>query len=63
MVEGLTVVGQGRRIVDEVSFAVERGEILGLVGESGSGKTVACRALMRLLPSTGLADHRRSGEV
>ncbi|MDP9136571.1 MAG: ABC transporter ATP-binding protein [Pseudomonadota bacterium] len=53
-VDGLTVVGQGRRIVDEVSFAVGRGETLGLVGESGSGKTVTCRALLRLLPSTNL---------
>jgi len=38
------------RAVDQVSFSVEQGEIMGLVGESGSGKTVACRALMRLLP-------------
>jgi len=32
-----------------VSFAMNRGEVLGIVGESGSGKTVACRAVMRLL--------------
>ena len=32
-----------------VSFAMKRGEVLGIVGESGSGKTVACRAVMRLL--------------
>ena len=42
---------QGRlRAVDDVSFGVEAGEILGLVGESGVGKTVTCRALVRLLP-------------
>jgi len=39
-----------RRVVDGLSFRLGAGEILGLVGESGSGKTVACRALMRLLP-------------
>jgi len=38
------------RVVDDVSFGLESGEILGLVGESGTGKTVACRAIFRLLP-------------
>ena len=38
------------RAVDEVSFALPEGEVLGLVGESGSGKTVTSRALIRLLP-------------
>ena len=38
------------RAVDDVSFTIEPGEVLGLVGEGGSGKTVACRALIRLLP-------------
>ena len=33
-----------------MSFAVEKGEVMGLVGESGSGKTVSCRAALRLLP-------------
>lgn len=34
----------------DVSFALAQGEILGIVGESGSGKSVACHALLRLLP-------------
>ena len=36
--------------VRDVSFHVHRGEILGIVGESGSGKSVACRAMLGLLP-------------
>ncbi|MEW6079284.1 MAG: ABC transporter ATP-binding protein [Thermodesulfobacteriota bacterium] len=36
--------------VDNVSFRVNRGEMLGLVGESGCGKSVTALSVMRLLP-------------
>jgi ABC-type oligopeptide transport system ATPase subunit len=35
--------------VDDVSFAIERGETFGLVGESGSGKTTTGRCILRLV--------------
>ena len=38
--------GRGTDIVDEVSFVVRAGEVLGLVGESGSGKTTAALAVL-----------------
>jgi oligopeptide transport system ATP-binding protein len=38
------------RAVDGVSFAVGRGETLGIVGESGCGKSVTCYSLMGLVP-------------
>lgn len=54
-VNRLTVTrGEDIALVDNVSFRLQAGEMLGLVGESGSGKTVTCRALMRLLPGDGL---------
>jgi peptide/nickel transport system ATP-binding protein/oligopeptide transport system ATP-binding protein len=43
---------QYARAVDGVSFAVRRGETLGLVGESGCGKTTISRTILRLVPAT-----------
>ena len=45
------VTGQVKA-VDGVSFALERGETLGLVGESGCGKSTTARAVLRLIPVT-----------
>ncbi|WP_282459122.1 ATP-binding cassette domain-containing protein, partial [Mycoplasmopsis arginini] len=36
------------KAVDDISFSVNKGEIVGLIGESGSGKTTVGRSLMRL---------------
>jgi peptide/nickel transport system ATP-binding protein len=46
---------RGRRLtaVANVSFAVTKGETLGLVGESGCGKSTVARSIMQLPPPTG----------
>ena len=52
-VRGLSIAfpdssGGLRQVVNDVSFAVRPGEVLGIVGESGSGKSVSVRALVGL---------------
>ncbi len=41
------------KAVDNISFSVEEGEIVGIVGESGSGKTTLARVMLSLTKMTG----------
>jgi len=52
-VNDLTVAFGARRVVDNVSFTLDRGETLALVGESGSGKSLTALSLLQLLPRGG----------
>ncbi|MEI5519738.1 dipeptide/oligopeptide/nickel ABC transporter permease/ATP-binding protein [Streptomyces brasiliscabiei] len=49
-VAGLTVRAGDRTLVDDVSFTIGAGRIVGLVGESGSGKSTIAMAVAGLLP-------------
>lgn len=52
-VRDLSVAFGPVQVVDGLSYAIRRGETLGLVGESGCGKSVSSLALMGLLPGRG----------
>ena len=41
------------KAVDDVSFYIDEGELLGLVGESGSGKSITALSILRLISSPG----------
>jgi oligopeptide/dipeptide ABC transporter ATP-binding protein len=46
----LSIEGQLRTVLHDVSLALDAGEAVGLVGESGAGKSMTARAVARLLP-------------
>ena len=52
-VEGVTKRFKDRRVLDDVSFSVRRGEVLGLIGPNGAGKTTLFECLSGLLAANG----------
>ena len=51
--DGLTRTFAGRVVVDDVSFTVGAGEVVGFLGPNGAGKTTTLRMLLGLLRPTG----------
>ena len=52
-ITNLSIKLQGRTMIDDLSFAVEPGDVFGLLGPSGAGKTCLMRALVTLLKPAG----------
>src|SRR4029434_10436649 len=50
-VEGITKYFNQRRVLDDVSFSVRPGEVLGLIGPNGSGKTTLFEFLAGSMPT------------
>ena len=46
--------GSLKKVVSDVSFTVDKGEVLGIVGESGSGKSQTAFSILGLLPSNAI---------
>jgi len=52
-VENLTKTFGAKRAVDELSFSVGRGEVLGFLGPNGAGKSTTMRMITGFIPPTG----------
>lgn len=52
-VENLNVEFDGNRVIKDVSFSVNKGEVLIILGPNGAGKTTLLRTLLGLIPYTG----------
>jgi microcin C transport system ATP-binding protein len=57
-IENLSVSFGARRVVEGVSFTLDRGETLALVGESGSGKSMTALSVLQLLPPGAVCEGR-----
>jgi ABC-type multidrug transport system ATPase subunit len=62
-VEGVTKDFNKRRVLDDVSFSVRAGEILGLIGPNGSGKTTLFECLAGLMPANAGAIKSNNKEL
>ncbi|MHA1170037.1 MAG: ABC transporter ATP-binding protein [Candidatus Hodarchaeales archaeon] len=52
-IKNLSVSFGTRKILDNISFSVDKGEILGIIGESGGGKTTTLNAILGQIDYTG----------
>lgn len=52
-VDSLSVSFGSKRVIDNLSFSISRGDNLAIIGPNGSGKTVLLRTLLGMLPHSG----------
>lgn len=52
-IQNLTISFDENKVIDNLSFSVQKGHVIAIVGPNGAGKSVLFRALMGLLPYSG----------
>jgi zinc transport system ATP-binding protein len=62
-VEGLSVALDGLPVLNNVSFTLKQGEAFAVIGPNGAGKTVLFRALLGLVPHTGLVQWNKNVKI
>jgi zinc transport system ATP-binding protein len=59
--DGLSIVRNGRSLLDNVSLTIQPGEHITLIGPNGAGKTLLLKVLLGLLPASTGTVQRRNG--
>ncbi|MDI6820834.1 MAG: metal ABC transporter ATP-binding protein [Patescibacteria group bacterium] len=63
-VNDLTVVLDGEKILDDISFEIKKEEVLAVIGPNGSGKTVLLKTLIGLIkPTKGIIEWAPNTEI
>lgn len=60
-IEGLTIIRDGKTLLEDISFSVNKAEIVTLIGPNGAGKTTLLRAILGLMAPSSGALLRREG--
>jgi len=62
-VKNLNVKLDNRKIIEDLSFEVNKGDVLTILGPNGAGKTVLLKTLLGIFPYSGKIDWRESVKI